>query len=841
MTKFPRPFHRILSGTLATASLLAAAGVGSNLLIPAAAHSAEEFRVRVTGPLLFTLSVDSLQTFAETGEITDDFKLYARFLSDDALVGLRQLLQVKFPLDVVTVSNLSYSPLGRDTLTNVGKIFESTPGVNGFHGLRAAVINAAAKAGDDGWTLIDVMREFPTQSIDVSVAGLAALQRELSIYLSYNQAVVRAIKAEADTEAATQTGINPAAMPDLSRPGPYRFSRRTITVTNPALRQTREGLSVNYDFDVDVYLPDGVNGQSSVVIVSHGFGAVKEDFVFLNEHLASHGYVVMAPDHVGSDLSYRENFLGGRLSTLLSPVEFINRPQEISFLIDELERLTQASADWNSRLNLNQIGVIGDSLGGATVLSLAGAEITYGRLQEACNRETLTLNFARYLECRALYLPPKNYNLKDPRIKAAIAAHPLGGGMYGPEGIGKIDIPLLMVSGSADIVAPVVTEQIFPYVWMKTQPKYLALLQQGTHFSTKPAGEGAGDVPSFLMGEHRDVGSTYYKAMTTAFLGAYLRGEERYQPYLTATYARAMSTGQPMVVDIIDSLTPEQIEAAYDGNPPVAIVPPPLQPTLAPREQSILTEIQQTGELKVAMRRDAMPFGYVDDQGDWAGYCPGMVNALQKYLNNSLNAQIDVKVVAIPSTLGNRYDLVRDGSAYLECGPNTIRQDVDGIEYSDLIFATGSHLLTTAARSAEINPNRGLGGLDIGVLANSTNAMLLESQFPEAQVTSFDGPTGRTDAIHAVRDGQVDAFLGDDILTIADILQEKLPVRDFSLVPELPLSCEYYALALPNNDPEWAATVNQFLQDQSGETVWKELLSNFAPYALNTLEYCLNR
>ncbi|NJL45796.1 MAG: hypothetical protein HC922_08890 [Leptolyngbyaceae cyanobacterium SM2_3_12] len=106
-------------------------------------------------------------------------------------------------------------------------------------------------------------------------------------------------------------------------------------MTNPALRQTGQGLTVNYDFDVDVYLPQEVSGPVPVVIVSHGFGAVKEDFIFLNEHLASHGYAVLAPDHVGSDLAYREGYLEGRLNTLLSPIEFINRPREISFLIDK--------------------------------------------------------------------------------------------------------------------------------------------------------------------------------------------------------------------------------------------------------------------------------------------------------------------------------------------------------------------------------------------------------------------------------------------------------------------------------------------------------------------------
>ena len=145
---------------------------------------------------------------------------------------------------------------------------------------------------------------------------------------------------------------------------------------------------------------------------------------------------------------------------MLSPLEFLSRPQEISFLIDELERWAATSPEWAARLNLHQIGVLGDSLGGSTALALAGAEISFAHLEETCNQDLLLFNLSLYLQCQARFLPPQNRNLRDPRIKAAITAHPVGGALYGPEGIGQIEIPLLMAVGSRDIVASTITEQI---------------------------------------------------------------------------------------------------------------------------------------------------------------------------------------------------------------------------------------------------------------------------------------------------------------------------------------------------------------------------------------------
>ncbi len=839
MPRLRQGLRRWLSVSLASAVGLSGLGLGAELLLSKPAKSAEDITVRLTGPLVFTLTLESLETFAETGEVTGNLRLLARFLNEQALAGLRPLLQFKFPLEARTVGNLSYSPLGRDVLGNVGMIFQSTPGENGFHAVRAAAINAAAKAGPEGWTILDVMREFPADSISVNVQGLQALQQELAIYLSYNRAAVEAIRTQAAAEAATQTGLDLAALPELSQPGPYAFTKTTITVTNPALRQTQRGLSVNYDFDVDVYLPEGTPGPAPVVIVSHGFGAVKEDFIFLNRHLASHGYVVVAPDHVGSDLEYRREFLGGRLNTLLSPIEFVNRPQEISFLLDELEQLVASSPDWAARLDLERIAAIGDSLGSSTVLALAGAEINRSRIVETCDRDVFSLNFALYLECRARFLPPQNFDLSDPRIKAIISAHNMGAALYGPESIANIDVPILMVTGSADITSPVVTEQFAPFIWLQAEPRYLVLLQRGTHFSSKPPGEGSGDVPSILMGEHREVGSAYYKGLTVAFLGAHLRGEEQYLPYLTAAYAKARSEGQPMVMDMITSLTAEQVNAAYPGTPPVALMPPPAVAP-PPREESILTAIERTGELRIAMRRDAPPFGYVDNSG-WTGYCPALAVALRDYLREEIQADIAIELVELPSSLVDRFDLVRDGQVYLECGPNSIQEDIEGIEFSRLIFATGSRFLTTVTQAPTINPALSLEGLNLGVLANSTNEVFLQERYPAANITRFDGPSGRADAIQAVNNGQLDAFLGDDILTRSAINQLGLPQQTLTLVPELPLTCEYYSLALPSNDPAWVDTVNAFLRAQAGEDTWSTWLGDLAPDYLDTLTYCLNR
>jgi predicted dienelactone hydrolase len=836
----PARVRRFLHTSLA-AAVLTVGGVLLDASQPRPSYGAEEIRITAAGPLMVTVSVDSLATFAETGEIPSDLALYARFLDEGLLAQLRTGLSFRLPVNVVNVDNVAYSPLGRDALYNLGKVVQATPGENGATALRAAVINAAAKADGEGWTIVDALREFPTQSIDIDLQDLLALRRELSLYFSYNQAANRAIQAQAEAEAIAEMDLDVAALPDLSQPGPYTFRQTSITVTNPAVRQTVEGLSVNYDFDSDVYVPLGLTEPAPIIIVSHGFGDLKESFTFLAEHLASYGFIVILPEHVGTDLAYRKQYLSGLLNTLLSPVEFVNRPQEISFLIDRLEELTTESLEWAAIADLDRIGVVGDSLGASTALALGGAEINYPRLLENCSQDNIIFNVALYLECRARFLPPQNYNLRDPRIKAVVAAHAVGGGLYGPEGFAQIDVPIMLVSGSNDIVSTVVTEQIHPFVWLQSEDKYLAMLAGGTHFSSKPGRDGAGGIFALLAGQNRDVGSRYYKLLSVAFWSAHLKDQPEFLPYLTARYGEHISEGQPMGLDLITQLTADQLEAAYGGTTPIPVIPTAIASTPAPRAESVLAEIERTGALTIGLRKDAAPFGFINRDDAWDGYCGDLALSLADFLTEELQLDRPIEVVELTSTLSDRYDQVRNGTIQLECGPNTIRTDVPGITFSNPFFISSAQFLIRAGQTDRVNPNLPLADVRLGVLSDSTTESFVQTNYPRADIVTFSGPDGRKNAIQAVSQGNLDAFVGDGILTYAELQLQGNTFENFALVPELPLTCEFYGLALPNNDPEWQTLVNEFLMSDRRTAIASEWFADIYSTTLNQADRCLNQ
>lgn len=119
----------------------------------------------IFGPLKFSLSVESLEIYAEEGKITKEFAFYANQFESETLRQLRLTLLKRHTIDAVRFSRLLRTPLMEDLLRKMGEIFSTHNGYNGFYAIRGALILAALNQGEEGWTVIDVMRYFPTEGI----------------------------------------------------------------------------------------------------------------------------------------------------------------------------------------------------------------------------------------------------------------------------------------------------------------------------------------------------------------------------------------------------------------------------------------------------------------------------------------------------------------------------------------------------------------------------------------------------------------------------------------------------------------------------------------------------
>jgi dienelactone hydrolase len=120
---------------------------------------------------------------------------------------------------------------------------------------------------------------------------------------------------------------------------------------------------------LDASLPPG-ELRFPVILASHGVDALRIQNDERAENLASHGYVVVATDHrdnlglVFPDGSFRSTPEG------VTAVGMNNRVQDLRFMLDQVVAWSQDDPVFAGRLDLNNVGAMGFSWGGASAAEI---------------------------------------------------------------------------------------------------------------------------------------------------------------------------------------------------------------------------------------------------------------------------------------------------------------------------------------------------------------------------------------------------------------------------------------------------------------------------------------
>ena len=539
-------------------------------LIPRSIQAAENLRFNY-GVLGFSLSIDSLELYAEEGEINSELNFYTKRLDDRTVKQLRRILQRRINIDPILLYRLTRSPMVANILESLGEVATTHRGHNGFHAIRGSITNSAIEHQDRGVSLIDVLRAFPGEDIWLNTSKLFELRDELTALVEYREAIRKLVTQQARKEATTEIGNSFLPKKDLRTPGGTAFTQQTIEIDS-RIADKNSGVRSREPFRVRLYLPQGLDKPAPVVLLSHGFGSEPKSFSYLSEHLASYGIVAVSVEHIGSDSDYELEILEGVKKRAIASQEFIERPLDIHYVLDELERRNRTDSMLKGRLDLDRVGAIGHSLGGYTTLALAGAEINANRLQKQCPNKKINLNMSLLMQCRAKDLTSQQ-QLSDPRIDAAIAISPISSGILGQESLSDISIPTAIMSGSEDIIAPVVQEQVYPFTWLSMQDKYLAMIIPGDHFSGSNLPRRKPANPSIIeefVGKRLADGQPYIKAFAVAFVKAHVEKDSEYLSYLTASYAQDISSDE-LDFSLIRSLDIQSLEQEYSDILPVIL------------------------------------------------------------------------------------------------------------------------------------------------------------------------------------------------------------------------------------------------------------------------------
>jgi predicted dienelactone hydrolase len=499
-----------------------------------------------------SVPVSSLETFAQTGEIDQNLRTYfnlARATPEEKAEFQSALLR-RVDVNSIQLSRVLDTAMGEDILSRLGRYITLQGGEHEQSALKTALIKSASEP--QGLTLLNFLDHLPANlqiNLDQILRLRNTVQQVIDATRILNQEVARL-----STEALTLNPIDFSSLPDLRQPGIYGVKEPQRLFLNDTQR--------NRKFYVDLYQPQiWRSGKTPVVIISHGLASRPEDFAKRARHLASYGYVVAVPQHPGSDFRHASDLLAGRRQEVFELQEFIDRPLDISYVLDELERLN--AKDFEGRLQLDKVGVHGHSFGGYTALAVGGATIDLQNLQQECQREFGFLNLSLLLQCRALALPNLPTQFRDTRVQAVIGANPVNRSIFGQKGLANVEIPVLLGSGIYDPATPAIFEQAGSFIWLKSLEKYLVIIEGQAHVDFSQMDAGITDtINSFeqLILPTPELIDSYANSGIVAFFEVYIANNPDFKVYLSSAYFHYLSGEEPFRSYLIDGSAAESLE-----------------------------------------------------------------------------------------------------------------------------------------------------------------------------------------------------------------------------------------------------------------------------------------
>lgn len=204
------------------------------------------------------------------------------------------------------------------------------------------------------------------------------------------------------------------------------------------------------------------------------------------EPLARAGNIVVAIDHHGNTAAEDEYADKGF-------VFWWERPKDISYIVNKIG----LEKGFTGKVDTLKIGALGFSLGGYSVLALAGAQLDLDQFENFCvkkpsdgncpmapqadiSAEDVSLSWLNDPDFKKARLEHSK-EFKDDRIKAVFSIAPAVGPAIIEESLRSISLPLKLVVGSSDNITPAATGA--EYVASNVQGAEIEVMPEVSHMT----------------------------------------------------------------------------------------------------------------------------------------------------------------------------------------------------------------------------------------------------------------------------------------------------------------------------------------------------------------------
>ena len=214
------------------------------------------------------------------------------------------------------------------------------------------------------------------------------------------------------------------------------------------------------------------NGKHPLVLLSHGSGGNAINIAWIAAELADRGMVVVATNHPGTTSGN---------SIQKETIKLWQRPQDLSAIADKAERDGFGAV----KIDTANIAAVGFSLGGNSVLGIAGAKVSKDKYIDYCTRLSFMMDCVWLksggVDFTKINQPKFEQSNLDQRIKAVVSIDPALAQAYNSQSLKDISIPMQIINLGANKTVPaaVNAREIAPLF----QQAQFINVDQATHFS----------------------------------------------------------------------------------------------------------------------------------------------------------------------------------------------------------------------------------------------------------------------------------------------------------------------------------------------------------------------
>ena len=184
-------------------------------------------------------------------------------------------------------------------------------------------------------------------------------------------------------------------------------------------------------------------GKLPVILLSHGAMGAASNYSWIAEPLARHGYVVLGVSHFGESPAF-----GPATMNPANVAHFGDRTRDINAALDFLV----SKSAYASHIDLQRLGALGHSSGGATVLMLSGASFSMADIQTYCAAARATDKGCQY---PVGALSSDQAPVPSPRsIKAMVLMDPAAGPGFTEASLRALKTPALVIGSIDDDFLP---------------------------------------------------------------------------------------------------------------------------------------------------------------------------------------------------------------------------------------------------------------------------------------------------------------------------------------------------------------------------------------------------